>query len=724
MQKFQTAITGPTGNVIPNAVITIITLGGSPATIYAGNGVSPYPSNQVTTNSQGEFSFYAANGRYSYTVAATNFVTEAYTDFLLFDPADAPAGTYEIDTEYQLATASQTVITLTQITYIPGSNNLSVYVNGVRLILNVDYAETSSTLVTMVNPLALNDEVVCVVGAEISDAISSVNVGFLQAGTGAVARSVQSRLRDTVSVKDFGAVGDGVTDDTAAIQAAIDAARRVYLPAGTYRTTSTLVLNNIGQTFTGAGGGGNAKTGGSAGVVPTGIASSATTLVGDFTGGAVIRIKNQGCSVEDMTVSRSSSAFSALFAVANAGILVTAEDAVGYQTARQASVKRVRVMNQPGDGILLSNDIVGTVLEECEVNCCKGSGVMIAGGSYLGYTNITRPGIVTLRNCTACWNGGHGLRIGGGSAEVVTEDYAYRVIALNWESFFNCVIAANCVSTPAIADVYVSGLNHTFITCAFAGISEFPTVTPTHAGVVVRGTNIQFINQRLIQVTSPAVYIRAPATGGGTTTIGIKFDGLYVVNSITGGANYFNPVINYDSNVSGIEVICNQPDSASLSAIAALTSRISGTIVREVLNGKELTVSKSLTGVASSEAIITLADDKAAYIEFSAPCYGQMILSSSGPSTGGAVLFAFRVGDSSRVIATIGAAASPTVSTTTGELTGTTGTDGNLIISASQTFNRIYFENRVGLGRNYVYTLLSVGDNSNLPIIANPAVIV
>ncbi len=46
---------------------------------------------------------------------------------------------------------------------------------------------------------------------------TSEQVTFLAAGTGATQRTALEKLRDVVSVKDFGAVADGVTDNTAAI---------------------------------------------------------------------------------------------------------------------------------------------------------------------------------------------------------------------------------------------------------------------------------------------------------------------------------------------------------------------------------------------------------------------------------------------------------------------------------------------------------------------------
>lgn len=52
----------------------------------------------------------------------------------------------------------------------------------------------------------------------------SAFVGFNQPAAGAVSRSAEAKLRDSISVQDFGAVGDGVTDDGAAFALAIAAA--------------------------------------------------------------------------------------------------------------------------------------------------------------------------------------------------------------------------------------------------------------------------------------------------------------------------------------------------------------------------------------------------------------------------------------------------------------------------------------------------------------------
>ena len=63
---------------------------------------------------------------------------------------------------------------------------------------------------------------------------------------------VHNRLIEgaAVNVKDFGAVGDGVTDDTAAIQAAIDYSRlssngTVIVPDGTYLISQTIIVKSV-----------------------------------------------------------------------------------------------------------------------------------------------------------------------------------------------------------------------------------------------------------------------------------------------------------------------------------------------------------------------------------------------------------------------------------------------------------------------------------------------
>ena len=153
--------------------------------------------------------------------------------------------------ETATATAGQTVFNLT-IDYIAGANSLAVFVNGSNQIVNVNYLETDTNTVTFLTGLNVGDVVKFSTATPVAtNAVDAANVSYTPAGVGAVTTTVQAKLRQYVSVKDFGAVGDGVTDDYDAILAAISinsgSNLSVFFPAGTYaiRQKLTLIGNNI-----------------------------------------------------------------------------------------------------------------------------------------------------------------------------------------------------------------------------------------------------------------------------------------------------------------------------------------------------------------------------------------------------------------------------------------------------------------------------------------------
>ena len=124
-------------------------------------------------------------------------------------------------------------------------NNTQVHVDGVYQN-KATYSLSSATLTFSEAP-PLNSSIEVVSGDSIAEGSSanSSAIDYNQGGTGAVDRTVKAKLQETVSVKDFGAVGDGVTDDTAAIQAAVDANLQsvIYFPEGIYKITSPIQLD-------------------------------------------------------------------------------------------------------------------------------------------------------------------------------------------------------------------------------------------------------------------------------------------------------------------------------------------------------------------------------------------------------------------------------------------------------------------------------------------------
>ena len=186
--------------------------------------------------------------------------------FVLTDSNDVLIATYDNITginsnfvnftnqqEIQTATAGQTVFNLTTTNYAPGTNSLAVYVDGVNQYgpgAQYAYLETDSDTVTFINGLHVGALVKFTTSAQTTgNATNASVVAYTPPFTNSVSTNVEAKLAQTVSVMDFGAVGDGVTDDTTAIQNALDDAFNagggtVFVPAGTYKINKPLIVRS------------------------------------------------------------------------------------------------------------------------------------------------------------------------------------------------------------------------------------------------------------------------------------------------------------------------------------------------------------------------------------------------------------------------------------------------------------------------------------------------
>ena len=106
---------------------------------------------------------------------------------------------------------------------------------------------------TAANQLAPEDQLlVSTVDGNRTRRASLGNLPYRAGGVGTVLRTLLDKLGERVSVRDFGAKGDGVADDSPAFQAALDAHEAVYVPPGRYRLNSEIQIKPR-RTLVGAG---------------------------------------------------------------------------------------------------------------------------------------------------------------------------------------------------------------------------------------------------------------------------------------------------------------------------------------------------------------------------------------------------------------------------------------------------------------------------------------
>lgn len=198
MQKYTDNVVNKNGAAISGASVTVRDAAGNLATLYSDDGVTTQ-ANPVSTDAKGVFSFYAADGTYTVTVTGSRIGTSSKIVTLI---SEASVATYAA-----LRAFAGTSKTVNVTGYLA-----SAAPSGIAGIFTCDDADTTST----------------------------DNGGtIIVASNGKRWKRVFS---GAVHVTWFGAKGDGATDDSTAILAAVATGIDVYFPQPTahYATTQAI----------------------------------------------------------------------------------------------------------------------------------------------------------------------------------------------------------------------------------------------------------------------------------------------------------------------------------------------------------------------------------------------------------------------------------------------------------------------------------------------------
>lgn len=336
----------------------------------------------------------------------------------------------------------QTTFTLTQ--EPPTRESLLVTVDGVVQPTS-EYNLSGATLTLSEAPASGANIRVLMLGMA-GPVQSASTLSFSQSGVSAVQRTVQSKLRDVVSVKDFGAVGDGATDDTAAIQAAIDSGALVIdFPPGIYLITAPLVTAMKGQHLRGSG-------------------QQLCELLVQHIAGAAIRSKHQYAKITGLLIQGSAARAAAAHTTNGFGIHVEADDVADSPSLemRHHYIADCSILGHTGSGIyLVGPRLDGTCIERCRIWNNNGHGIAADRGHLGGRVNLgLSQGVANINNCLFIGNTGHPIALGHPSDTQSSQTVRY--VMNNNDCDARTLSAAVAYSTSPMSGVWIRGSNNVF----------------------------------------------------------------------------------------------------------------------------------------------------------------------------------------------------------------------------------------------------------------------